>query len=160
MIYVRLTSSSRNWDAEFPLLEALRTKPGVPRPAAFDRDFPDDSSRPPKTVAQSSIDRKRGRSLRFGGLGWATRRIRTRVKMHLGARYRSFGNGRAPGRRRFNPAAMTRGVMLVLASAAGRTLTLAEHIEVRRLTEASDTADLAIRGCRILAMSGHTARVY
>ena len=23
-------------DAEFPLLEALRTKPGVPRPAAFD----------------------------------------------------------------------------------------------------------------------------
>ncbi len=36
VIYVRLTSSSRNLDAEFPLLEALRTKPGVPRPAAFD----------------------------------------------------------------------------------------------------------------------------
>ncbi len=36
VIYVRLTSSSGKSDAEFPLLEALRTKPGVPRPAAFD----------------------------------------------------------------------------------------------------------------------------
>ncbi len=36
VIYVRLTSSSGNSDAEYPLLEALRTKPGVPRPAAFD----------------------------------------------------------------------------------------------------------------------------
>jgi len=40
------------------------------------RDFPDDSSQPPKTLAQSSIDQQRGRSFRFGGLGWATRRIR------------------------------------------------------------------------------------
>ncbi len=36
VIYVRLTSSSGNWDAEFLLLEVLRTKPGVPRPAAID----------------------------------------------------------------------------------------------------------------------------
>ncbi len=36
VIYVRLTSSSGHWDAVFPLLEALRTKPGVLRPAAFD----------------------------------------------------------------------------------------------------------------------------
>ncbi len=36
VIYVRFTSSSGKSDAEFPLLEALRTKPGVPRPAAFD----------------------------------------------------------------------------------------------------------------------------
>ncbi len=35
-IYVRLTFSSGNSDAEFPLLEVLRTKPGVPRPAAMD----------------------------------------------------------------------------------------------------------------------------
>ncbi len=33
------------------------------------RDFPDGFSQPPKTVAQSRIDRKRGRSVRFGGLG-------------------------------------------------------------------------------------------
>ena len=30
------TSSTGRLDAEFPLLEELRTKPGVPRPAAFD----------------------------------------------------------------------------------------------------------------------------
>ncbi len=36
VIYVRLTSSSGNLDAEFPLLEALRTKLGVPRPVAID----------------------------------------------------------------------------------------------------------------------------
>ncbi len=36
VIYVGFTSSSGHFDAEFPLLEALRTKPGVPRPAAFD----------------------------------------------------------------------------------------------------------------------------
>ncbi len=35
-IYVGFTVSSGHLDAEFPLLEALRTKPGVPRPAAFD----------------------------------------------------------------------------------------------------------------------------
>ncbi len=34
--YVGFTSSSGSSDAEFPLLEVLRTKPGVPRPAAFD----------------------------------------------------------------------------------------------------------------------------
>jgi hypothetical protein len=52
----------------------------------FIRDFPDGFSQPPKTVAQSRIDRKRGLSSRFGGLGWATRRIRAHVKMHSGAR--------------------------------------------------------------------------
>ncbi len=31
-IYFGFTSSSGNSDAEFPLLEALRTKPGVPGP--------------------------------------------------------------------------------------------------------------------------------
>ncbi len=46
VIYVRLTSSSGNSDAEFPLLEALRTKPGVPRPAAFD----------PKQTKRSGLD--------------------------------------------------------------------------------------------------------
>ncbi len=40
MNYVRLTSSFGNWDTEFPLLEALRTKLGVPRPAAFDPERP------------------------------------------------------------------------------------------------------------------------
>ncbi len=35
-IYVGFTSSTGNSDAEFPLLEALRTKPGVPRPVAID----------------------------------------------------------------------------------------------------------------------------
>ncbi len=35
-IYVGFTSSSGNSDAEYPLLEALRTKPGVPRPVAID----------------------------------------------------------------------------------------------------------------------------
>ncbi len=36
VIYVGFTSNFGSSDAEFPLLEALRTKPGVPRPAAFD----------------------------------------------------------------------------------------------------------------------------
>ncbi len=36
MIYVGFTFSSGHADAEYPLLEALRTKPGVPRPAAYD----------------------------------------------------------------------------------------------------------------------------
>ena len=36
VIYVGFTSSSGHLDAEFPLLKALRTKPGVPWPAAFD----------------------------------------------------------------------------------------------------------------------------
>ncbi len=36
VIYVGFTSNFGSLDAEFPLLEALRTKPGVPRPAAFD----------------------------------------------------------------------------------------------------------------------------
>ena len=39
---------------------------------SLNRDFPDDSSHPPKTVARSSINRKRAHSCRFGGLGWAT----------------------------------------------------------------------------------------
>ena len=83
-------------------------------------NIPDDSSQPPKTVAQSSIDRKRGHSSRFGDLGWATRRIRAHVKVHWGARKRSFGKRRAPGPRWFNPAAMTRRVMSAPASAADR----------------------------------------
>ena len=37
------------------------------------RDFPDASSQLPKTVAQSSIDRKRGHSSRIGGLGMGFR---------------------------------------------------------------------------------------
>ncbi|MCH7693928.1 MAG: hypothetical protein IID50_10835 [Proteobacteria bacterium] len=64
-----------------------------------------DSSQPPKTVVRSSIDRKRGHSSGFGDLGWATRRIRAHVKVYWGARKRSFGKRRAPGPRRFNPAA-------------------------------------------------------
>ncbi len=36
MIYVRLTSSFGNWDAEFPLLEALRTHADEPWTAACD----------------------------------------------------------------------------------------------------------------------------
>ena len=36
MIYVRLTSSSGNWDAEFLLLEVLRTHADEPWTAAFD----------------------------------------------------------------------------------------------------------------------------
>ncbi len=36
VIYVGFTSNFGSSDAKFPLLEALRTKPGVPRPAAFD----------------------------------------------------------------------------------------------------------------------------
>ncbi len=36
MFYVRLTSSSGNWDAEFLLLEVLRTHADEPWTAAFD----------------------------------------------------------------------------------------------------------------------------
>ena len=36
----------------------------------LNRDFPDDSSQPPKTVAQSNIDRKRGRSSRLDLIGY------------------------------------------------------------------------------------------
>ncbi len=118
----------------------------------FDRDCPDGSSQARKSIAQSSIDRKRGHSSRSGGLGCAARCIRDHVRVQSGERRRPFGKWGGPGARRFNPAAaMPQGVMSVLASAAGRTLTLAEHIYVRRLTEGSDTAELAIRECRILA---------
>ncbi len=34
--FVGFASSFGHSDAEFPLLDALRTKPGVPRPAAID----------------------------------------------------------------------------------------------------------------------------
>ena len=42
------------------------------------RDFPDDSSQPPKTVAQLCFDRKRNPTTRFGVLGWRSVRPRPR----------------------------------------------------------------------------------
>ncbi len=83
------------------------------------RDFPDSSSKVPRTVTLSIIDRKRGQSSRFGGLGWAMWRIRAHVRMHSGARNRSFGRGRAPVPAG-NPAAMTLGVMSARAPVGGR----------------------------------------
>ncbi len=85
------------------------------------RDFPDDSSQAPKAIAQSRIERKRKHPIWIGHLGWGTRCFRDPTKAHSGARRRSLGNCRQSSGRRFNPiAAMTRGVMSALASAAGR----------------------------------------
>ena len=44
-MYVGFTSSFGNSDAEYPLLEALRTKPGVPWLAAFDPNRKSKASR-------------------------------------------------------------------------------------------------------------------
>ncbi len=53
VIYVGFTSSSGHLDAEFPLLEALRTEPGVPRPAAND---PKRSSASEPRLAANSLN--------------------------------------------------------------------------------------------------------
>jgi hypothetical protein len=54
-------------------------------PACFSRDFSDDSSHPPKTVAHSSIDPKRAHSCQFSRWEWATRCIQAQaIRQALG----------------------------------------------------------------------------
>ncbi len=94
------------------------------------------------------IDRKPDDAIWVRDVAWATRCVRDRAKLQSGARRRPFGKWRGPGARRFNPtASMTWGVMSVLASAAGPSISRRISANNRRGLAISASWNVTYRPC-------------